>query len=207
MVKLNRQRHLSILLMDLIGAAACAGLMSVFVWFAYFRGDRTVAEIRELSGTIADARRDLVALRTSLDRQRTILQQRQAELAAGGQLPDETPIEEYFQTLSRVASAHRLHVVRHNPLAPRTYPGLLEQRYAYEVSGSMPDIARFLKAIEDARFWADVSYLKIDAGSRQVDPASIDRVASLTISVFSSLRNVGSDRDRPSPIPGGHTGG
>lgn len=207
MVTMNRQRHLSILLMDLIGAAACAGLLSAFVWFACFRGDRTVAEIRELSETITDARRDLVGLRTSLDQQRTILQQRQAELVAGGQLPDETPIEEYFQTLSRVASSHRLHVVRHNPLSPRTYPGLLEQRYAYEVSGSMPDITRFLKAIEDAKFWADVSYLKIDAGSRQVGPASIERVASLTISVFSSSLNVGSDRGRPSPIPGRTTGG
>ena len=204
---MNRQRHLSILLMDLTGAAVCAGLMSAFVWFAYFRGDRTVAEIRERSETIADARRDLAALHISLDQQRTILQQRQAELVAGGQLPDETPIEEYFQTLSRVASTHRLHVVRHNPISPRTYPGLLEQRYAYEVSGSMPDIARFLKAIEDAKFWADVSYLKIDAGSRQAGPASIERVASLTISVFSSSRNVRSDRGRPSPIAGGTTGG
>jgi len=185
---MKSRRNVSVLMIDLAGGALCIGLLGTLAWLALFRGDRTVAEIRELGGTIADARRDLESLRASLDEQRTILQQRQAELATGGQLPDRTPIEEYFQTLSHVASTHRLRVVRHNPLSPRSYPGLIEQRYAYEVSGAMPDIVRFLKAIEDAKFWADVSYLKIDSGSRQGEAGSRERVASLTISVFSSSR-------------------
>ncbi len=187
------KRNASILMIDVAGGVLCTGLLGTFIWLAFFRGDRTVAEIQELGGTIADARRDLEGLRASLDEQRAILQERQKELAAGGQLPDRTPIEEYFQTLSHVASKHRLRVVRHNPLTPRSYPGLIEQRYAYEVSGAMPDIVRFLKAIEDAKFWADVSYLKIDSGSRQGESAPRERVASLTISVFSSSREVESN--------------
>jgi len=191
---MKKERALSILIVDLAGGVISAGLLSVFAWSAFLRGDSTVTEIRELSATIAGSRRVLGELRTSLDQQSTVLKQRQADLAEGGKLPEQTPIEEYFQTLSQVASTHHLHVVRHNPLSPRTYPGLLEQRYAYEVTGTMPDIARFLKAIEDAKFWADVSYLRIGAGTQQGDGNSGERVAALTISIFSSSRGDGSNR-------------
>jgi hypothetical protein len=117
------------------------------------------------------------------------LKERQVELATSGQLPAQIPIEEYFQTLSRLAGRHHLRVVRHNPLGPRSYPGLLEQRYAYEVIGTMPDIARFFRAIEDAEFWADISYLKIDGGPPSADQGgepTDERDAILTISLFSA---------------------
>jgi hypothetical protein len=82
-------------------------------------------------------------------------------------------------------------VVRHNPLGPRSYPGLLEQRYAYEVIGTQPDLARFLRAIEDAEFWADISYLKIDGGKRQGGEPTDECDALLTISLFSAARAEG----------------
>ena len=51
----------------------------------------------------------------------------------------------------------------------------------------MPDVARFFKAIEQAEFWADVSYFKIEQGRPGSGEVSPEQVAgALTISLFSS---------------------
>ncbi len=191
---MKRNNEVSLLLINLLGAGLCLALIAAFVWLTFFRGDQTAAVISELSEGIQVARRDLTEVRASLDETTAQLQRRRVELAAGGQLPDQTPIEEYFQMLSRIASQHRLRVVRHNPLSPRAYPGLLEQRYAYEINGSMPDIVRFLRAIEDARYWADVSHLRVSGGPQPNQGDARNRVASLTISVFSSSGAAASER-------------
>jgi len=82
---------------------------------------------------------------------------------------------------------HGLRIVKHHPLSARQYPDLLEQRYAYEVTGSLPDLVEFLKSIENTDFWADVSHLKVDRGKRRKDAVSDERNAALTISLFSAL--------------------
>jgi hypothetical protein len=60
-------------------------------------------------------------------------------------------------------------------------------RYAYEITGAMPDIARFFRAVEQTEFWADISFLKVDQGAGPLQAGSARRVASLTISLFSAL--------------------
>jgi len=186
-----RPGRLPLLVLDALAATLlAAGFLTAF-WMIFLHEAHAAAELGELAHMISTATQDLAALRSAGERQRATLKERQAELATGGQLPAQISIEEYFQTLSRLALQHHLRVVRHNPLAPRTYPGLLEQRYAYEVIGTMPDLARFFRAIEDAersRFWADISYLKIDAGNRQNGEPTNERDAVLTISLFSAAR-------------------
>ncbi len=181
---LNRQWTLRVI--DVMGGCAVAACLLGFIWLTMIRPDRTRTEISELTRLLQQARQDRRALRIARNEQSAILQSHQARLARTGQLPTDAPIEEYFQTLSVLASEHRLRVVRHKPLTSRSYPGLLEQRYTYEVTGSLPDLVLFLKAIEDADFWADVSYLAIDRGHRAADSASADRLAALTISLFSA---------------------
>ena len=188
-----RPGKLPLLLLDALGATMLvAGFLTAF-WMTFFHNEHATAELSDLTQMITSTTRDLAALRSAGERQRATLKERQAELATSGQLPAQISSEEYFQTLSGLASRHHLRVVRHNPLMPRSYPGLLEQRYAYEVTGTMPDLARFFRAIEDAersRFWADISYLKIDAGNRQSPgaPGTDERDAVLTISLFSAAR-------------------
>ncbi|MFH1107979.1 MAG: hypothetical protein V1790_02105 [Planctomycetota bacterium] len=191
-----RSGKVPLLLLDVLGAATLAACLLTSAWLTLFHSDHAVGELRDLRQTINSAAQDLSSLRAAADRQRATLKERQAELATHGQLPAHVPVEEYFQNLSRLAALHRLRVVRHNPLTSRSYPGLLEQRFAYEVMGTMPDLARFFRAIEEADFWADVSYLKIDGGPRQAAardqggsvPTTDERVASLTISIFSAPR-------------------
>ena len=109
-----------------------------------------------------------------------------------GRLPTGTSVESYFQELSALALQNRLRVVRHNPLMARSYPGLLEQRFAYEVVGTLSDLAQFFKAIERTDFWADVSYLRIGdgRGSGRSGQRAM-RTAVLTISIFSATPESG----------------
>ncbi len=189
MVAIKRSGKLHLLLLDALGASLSAVGVGAALWLFLVHNQHTVSELRDYNQLISSATQDLAALRTARDRQQATLQDRQTELAAGGQLPSEISLEGYFQTLSRLAVQHRLRVVRHNPLTSRNYPGLLEQRYAYEVIGTMPDLARFFKAIEDAEFWADISYLKIHDGQPQGGDPTEERIASLTISLFSAATN------------------
>ena len=188
---MTRPGKLPLLLLDAFGASLSGAGLLAALWMTFFHNEHATAELRDFTQMISSATQDLAALRSAGDLQRATLKERQVELATSGQLPAQIPIEEYFQTLSRLAIQHHLRVVRHNPLAPRSYPGLLEQRYAYEVIGTLPDLARFLRAIEDAEFWADISHLKIDGGKHQGGEPTDECNASLTISLFSAARAEG----------------
>jgi hypothetical protein len=139
-----------------------------------------------LTSLVQTAQRDLAELRLECDRQRKVLEARSTELAENGQLPEQTPVEEYFRRLSELASRHQLRVVRQNPLSPREYPGLLEQRFVYEMTGSFQDLVRFLHAIENTDFWADVSYLELGSGHAVKGCRPDERVATLTLSLYSA---------------------
>lgn len=171
---------------DVVGGVTVAMCLLGAAWLTVIRNDRTQVQIDELTRRIDEARHDRRTLRNALDRQRTLLETRKGKLAEVDRLPTETPSEAYFQTLSRLASRHRLRVLRNNPLPPRRYPGLHEQRFAYEVTGSLSDLLRFLKSIEETGFWADVSYLKVDGGTGPAMAVSGERTAVLTLSLFSA---------------------
>lgn len=161
---------------------ACVG---GFIWLSLFHNDATNARIKELKQWIKDGQADASVLETSLEEKKAILASRQEELATTGQVPLRPPIEEYFKQLSKIAEDLHLQVMRQHPLGSRWYPGLQEQRWAYEVKGSTAGLLRFMKAIESLEFWADVSYLRIDRGQGR-DMDVNQRTASLTISFFSA---------------------
>lgn len=188
----------SLRVIDVVGGCTVAACLFGLVWFTLIRPDRARAEIVELTRLLHRTRQEHRVVLASRHRQHAALQSYEAKLAKTGQLPTEAPIEEYFQTLSNFASKNHLRVVSHNPLTSRRYPGLLEQRYAYEVSGSLPDLIRFLKSIEESDFWADVSYLALDSGNARANAAGrgrAERVAALTISLFSVLSSDTSAQD------------
>ena len=176
-----------VLTIDVLGAVVVAASLFGVFWLTEVRGRSAEDEIASLTRTIGAVRRDLSILQAERDRQKAILRRHAADLADRGRLPEQTPVEEYFQSLSKLADRNRVLVARQNPLSPRSYPGVLETRYAYEVRGSMPDLAQFLKGIEEADFWADVSYLRILEGQGGQNRPGAERVALLTISVFSAL--------------------
>ncbi len=185
---MRRNSERNLLPIDLIGIAVVGALLSGAGWLAIGSGRESSAEFAELTRLVHGARRDARSLRQATQRQRRVLKSRQAALLhEGGLLPTTAPVEDYFQQLSALASDHHLEVLRHQHMTPRRYPGLLEQRFAYEVRGATPDLVRFLDAVEHTDFWADVSYFKLDARSNTNQQTSDDRVMDLTFSLFSSV--------------------
>lgn len=180
-------------IIDLIGGTVIAACVVGFFWLLAVGSDRTRTEIAQLKRSVAKALADVRSVQAVQSRHEATLREYKSQLAVSGHLPAQAPIDEYFRLLSAIATEHSLRVLRHNPLPSRSYPGLLEQRYRYEVAGSTRGVVRFLEAIERTDFWADVSYLKIDAGSPRGGPISSDqsspvdtRQALLTISLFSA---------------------
>ncbi len=180
-------------IIDVIGGAVVVACVTGFFWSLAAGSDLTRGEIAHLTRAVGKASREVSSLRSEATFLREALAQRREELEANGQLPTHAPVEEYFQALSASATDRGLRVLRHNPLSARTYPGLLEQRYVFEVAGSTQSIIRFLETIEQSDFWADVSYLVIDGNSRAGGRRAADpyaegstRQATLTISLFSA---------------------
>jgi hypothetical protein len=189
---MDRSGIVSLSAVDIAGGTMVAACVLAAVWLTAVRGDDVKSEIVELRRVIQTSQDDLASLRAAHDRQHTTLAQREVELGENGHLPEQTPIEEYFQMLSNLAAQHRLHVVRNNPLSARQYPGLLEQRFVYEVTGTLPDLVRFIEAIDHSKFWADIGYLKLDSGRGVRAQAPDERVATLTLSLFSALPSAAS---------------
>jgi Tfp pilus assembly protein PilO len=176
----------SIRILDALCGCVVIACLSGFLWLTILREDGTKDEIETLKRVIHQAQQDRFTIIEDRRQQLEILADRQRKLEKTGRLPTETPVEEYFQTLAGVVSKHRLRVVKHHPLSTREYPDLLEQRYAYEVIGRLPDLVAFLRSIENTGFWADVSYLKVDPARGRKEAVPDERVASLTISLFSA---------------------
>ena len=173
-------------IIDAVGGCTAAACVIGFVYLTMVRNNSTATEIEDLTVSVQVAREDARVLAAARTRQSEVLADREAELAAGGRLPAETPTEEYFQTLSAMAARNRLQIIRNNPLPSRQYPGLLERRYEYEVTGATCDLVRFLKSIEESEFWADVSYLKVNRGTGPEHDVTDRRVAVVTLSLFSA---------------------
>ena len=184
---MSSKTRLPLLLIDLVGGSVVAACVLASGWLVLVQTERTRAEVNGMAKLARVARQDLAALHRGHAQQQSRLAQGRAELAERGQLPDQTPVEEYFQTLSELAGRHHLRMLRNNPVDPRQYPGLLEQRYTCAVTGTMPDFVRFFRAIEDTGFWADISYFQISSGSGPELEGSNVRSAELTISLFSAL--------------------
>ena len=181
------RRPWSLQLVDAIGGAAVVACLLGFVWMTVLQDDAVRRDLDQVSRLTDRARKDHGTLTSELDRQRALLVEYRVLRSRIGQLPSEAPIEDYFQHLSVLAVRHHLRVVRQRPLASRRYPGLLEQRFLYEVMGSVIDLVAFLKSIENAEFWADVSHLKTERGPGGLTAADHEIVAALTVSLFSGL--------------------
>lgn len=185
MVAMRFDLKCPVYIVDLTAAAVCAAALLGSAWLGLVRGDRMRGHLAELRESIADSRRDLSSIESARDRQKQLLREKQKELADRGHLPEQTPVEEYFQAMSSLAQRAGLSVVRHQPMLPRSYPGLLERRYAYEISGTFASLMQFLRGVEESPYWADVSYLRVEPS----DAAGANRSrrsAMLTMSLFSA---------------------
>lgn len=186
MVTPSTKDRFPIVLVDVAGALMLGACLLGCAYFGFIKSGQTSGEIGELATLSRSAAEDLTTARAACERQRAVLAGHQATLASERQLPLRAPLEESIQSLSSLAETHQVHVLRQNPLSPRRYPGLLEQRFALEVSGTMPELAAFFNAVEDTETWVDIAYLKIINAEVTTSGDAPERVATLTLSLFSA---------------------
>ncbi|MCH7923924.1 MAG: hypothetical protein IIC51_00175 [Planctomycetes bacterium] len=184
---MRRENELILIVTDVVGAGVLAGCLVTSVWFLFVQSNETTREMAALRSRAANVRRDLTSVRQLAEQKSSERTATRRELDATGQLPTRTPVDRYSQTVLDLAARFELRVIRQNPVAPRTYPGLLEQRYAYEMHGATRDFVAFFAAVEQTNFWADISYLRFTDGGTSGPNSSDDRVASFTVSLFSAL--------------------
>lgn len=171
---------------DGLCGAIAASFLALGLWSGLVEQPDEGHSAREISADLSAAKSEAAGLRAALAEQERLAERWQKELAAVGPMPDQIPAEEYLQTLSALAGENRLSVLRQAPMSSREYPGLLEQRFAYEVAGEMNNLARFLLAVERSACWTDISYLKVEPGKEAANTG--ERTALLTFSVFSTGR-------------------
>lgn len=182
---------------DVVGGAVFATIVLACAWLLTMRFREQSDDMATLTTELNRAQSDLAALRLVHDRQAEQLRLRRKEIATSGWLPDHAPVESILKSIGEAAAARELTVVAQKPLSARTYPGVREERYAYDVVGASGGIAGLLGDIERSGWWCDVSFLSVESITDDAPP----RVrASLTLSLFSSTPTVVPGPDRaPSP--------
>lgn len=182
---MRAKRDSTLLIIDAVGAGAVVLCLSGFVWLTMIRTDAVGQELSASRRMMRTLHHDQTTVHTNIGTQTTALTACREELANSGSLPEVARVEDYFQFLSTAARRRNLRVLRHRPLSSRTYAGLLEQLYTFDVAGSTPNLLAFLTDIERSTYWADVSYLKVQR-SMDHDVGHSDRNANLTISMYSN---------------------
>ncbi|HNQ23609.1 MAG TPA: hypothetical protein PKK06_10995 [Phycisphaerae bacterium] len=173
-------------LIDILGGLIVLACAAGFVWLAFLREDSVTSEISTRSSAVAALRKDLAGSRGALEAQREELSQRRLQLQAQGNLPERGPVDRDLRTLADLARRHGIELLRMVELPARQYPGLQELRYTLEANGGMPDLMRFLQAIEDADLWADVGYVQVDGGTPVAGMGTGRRSTRLTVSLFAA---------------------
>ncbi len=174
-----------LMMMDAAGGTLVLGLLLTAGWLAFLRDQGGLSEIDELHIDISASESRLFDLRTRLSEREERVRILQVEADTTGRLPEQIPIEEDLNSIDKLALSFDVEVTRLLPIASVEYAGLTEQRYRLEAGGTTLNLLAFLRAIEDADFWADIGYLKIEAvPSVQGQDISKKRVASFIISMF-----------------------
>ncbi|MGB0714657.1 MAG: hypothetical protein ACPGXK_02195 [Phycisphaerae bacterium] len=175
---------------DALGFVVVAACLAATLAILSDQSERRSQTIPELEQVINDTSIAISQLEQQAANQELEIGELRKKLFAPGQLPQVTSMENYIQELSSLAATHDVQVVLQKPLEAATYPGLLEERLSYSVSGAGANIVQFLKAVEQAEHWADVGYLNIrqqsSSGNRGRSTEVQEEVSALlTFSLFS----------------------
>ncbi len=178
---------------DLACGAMVALLACVAIWLIITYVDRSGQELTEIRKELARTRQSLARYQVAESAVQAKIKKQTADLAQQGTLPDQFPIGSYFRDLTSMAIKAGVTVQSQVPMVATEYPGLVEQRSQFEVSGSLQSILTFFEAIEQSSYWADIGYFSLAQGSSR-GTSTLERHAKFTISMFSANTT---DDDQP----------
>jgi len=170
---------------DLACGAIVALLACVALWLLITYVDRSGQELAGMRKELARVRQSLARYQVAESAVQAKIKKQTADVAQQGTLPDQFPIGSYYRDLTTMAIKAGVTVQSQVPLVAAEYPGLVEQRSQFEVSGSLQSILTFFEAIEQSSYWADIGYFSLTQGSRR-GTSTLERRAKFTISMFSA---------------------
>lgn len=171
---------------DFLGGTICAALVGIAAWMAFVRVGEAGQQVAALRTEIESTRHTLTTLEAAAIRQEAQVATRNQELAERGKLPSAAPVDQYLSVLSAAAAAHNLTIISHSPGAHRRYGDVSELCVAFHVQGTSANLLRFMRAVEESPFWADIGYLRIEGGDAVGPPNTALRRASFTFSLFAA---------------------
>ncbi len=183
MVKLSNNVRWSIWGVDLICGAIVATLSCVALWLLVTYFDRSGQEMVGMRDELGRARQTLATLQVSNTAQQSEIQQQTVDLVERGTLPNQFPSDDYFENLTTLAAEAGVTIQSQVPMVAAQYPGLVEERSQFEISGSLQAILAFFESIEKSAYWADVGFFSLAQGG---ETSSLKRNAKFTISMFSA---------------------
>lgn len=179
------------LLIDVAGGVLFAVMVVVSVVLAVVESGHASQRISETRNFIESTETALRTAQSELIQLEHDLEARRDGMAEGATLPSEQSTEAFFQRLSALAAQHELRVLRQSPLGVQRYPGIVERQFAFELAGSVPGLASFLRAFEERGDWADIAYIDLGGAVTGGDAARGDRTASLTVSLYAAAEESG----------------
>ncbi len=192
-VKVSHYGRWSVWGVDLSCGAVVAALACSALWLLVNYIDRSGQELTDKRKALSSARQTLATLQVANASQQAAILQQTTDLIDRGTLPSQFPTGSYFQDLTLLATEAGVTIQSQIPMVAAEYPGLVEARSQFEISGSLQAILTFFDAIERSTYWADVGFFSLAQGGG-ADPSSRDHSAKFTISMFSSRS---SDGDLP----------
>lgn len=186
-------RRSNTLFIDIAGGVVFGAMLIASVCIAVVGSGKASRRISGMRNDIQSTEAALRTAQTELIQLEQDLAERQGGMAADATLPSAQSTEGFFQRLSSLAGAHELRVLRQSPLGVQRYPGIVERQFAFELAGSVPDLASFLRAFEARSDWADIAYIDVGGVVTGSDAGRGDRTASLTVSLYAAAETDAAD--------------
>jgi len=176
----------SLLIYDALGAAIVLGSLGMGLYNGLTGHGIASQRLADLRREHSEATRQLDSARQRLKLTASQLEQVRREVQQRGSLPAQSATESDLRRISQLAREHAVQLVDVAPASARVYTGLVEVRYNMRAKGTYPALIRWLRALEQEPFWADITRLSLSAARRTNDEENPRRMAELTVSLYSS---------------------
>lgn len=185
-------KNRSLLLVDAVGLTVVVLLAAVGVWCGLVDAGQAGRQIAELKTAVQQLQENRERLRGTLQRQEETLHKRQTAFGERDLLPESTPVEREFSTVTALAIRNGLEVSGFTPQGSTEYPGIHENRFLMRAQGSFAGYLAFLHEFQISKSWADMTYLSLTPGKGLPGEKT---TGELTLSLYSATAEQAAEED------------
>ncbi len=175
-----------LILYDIAGTTIMLCLAAVATWCGAIHSPSVSGKLAEMETNLEKMESSLRNTENAIRRKTVELGDLQADIESRGALPSKSPVETNLRNITRLARDNEVELISVKPSEEKAYPGLTEIKYAIEAKSGFRDLVQFLKDFEESEFWADVTKLKVETGSRNRVANDNTQSSELVLSLFAS---------------------